>query len=81
MATEQEITADIKLRYGPVLTQNQVRQYLGVGSDKIRDLLSDVPYLHDTQSKRYFAFEIAKKLFSMQVFPNGTTAQCADRKE
>lgn len=69
MATVQEIANDIKVRFGCVLSQNQVRQYIGVGSDKVREMLSDVPYLQDTQTKRYFAVDVAQKLFSMQVDP------------
>lgn len=47
MATAAEISADIKSRFGAVLSQNQVRQYLCVGSEKCREILEDVPYIQD----------------------------------
>lgn len=68
MASESEIRMDIEAHYGAVVSQSQVRRYLCVGSDKCRAILADVPYLLDTQTKRYFAMDVAKKLFAMQVF-------------
>ena len=73
MATEREIQLDIEAHCGPVASQNQIRRYLGVGSDKCREILHDVPYLRDTQTKRYFAMDVAKTLSAMMT--------CDERKE
>ena len=66
MATKREITEDLRRQYGNVLSQNQVREYLGRGTRQTAEFLEDVPFMQEKRKKSFLAIDIARKIFEMQ---------------
>ena len=66
MATKREIVEDIRGQYGNVLSQEQVRKYLGKGTHETMAFLADVPFMRERRKKSYLAIDIGRKLWEMQ---------------
>lgn len=66
MATKREITDDIRRQFGNVLSQNQVKQYLGRGDRQTAEFLVDVPFIQEKRKKSFLAIDVARKLYDLQ---------------
>lgn len=66
MASKREIVEDIRGQYGNVLSQEQVRKYLGKGRDETATFLEDVPFTRGKRKKSYLAIDIGRKLYELQ---------------
>lgn len=66
MASKAEIRAELRELYGNVLSQNQVRQYLGKGTTQTIEWLKDVPFTREGRKKNYLAIDIARKYYEQQ---------------
>lgn len=66
MATKREITDDIRRQFGNVLSQNQVKQYLGRGDRQTAEFLVDVPFVQEKRKKSFLAIDVARKLYDLQ---------------
>lgn len=66
MASKAEIRAELRELYGNVLSQNQVRQYLGKGTHQTAEWLRDVPFVQEGRKKNYLSIDIARKLYEQQ---------------
>lgn len=66
MATKAEIRAELRELYGNVLSQGQVKEYLGKGDHQIAEWVQDVPFTRDGRKKRFLAIDIARKLYEQQ---------------
>lgn len=68
MATKREIVEDIRGQYGNVLSQEQVRKYLGKGKGETAAFLADVPFMREQaqRKKSYLAIDIGRKLYELQ---------------
>lgn len=67
MASKREIVAEIRAQYGNVLSQNQVRQFLGRGTHQTMDFVADLPYIQTGRAKKFFAIDVGRKLYELQV--------------
>ena len=67
MASKREIVAELRAQYGNMLSQNQIRQFLGRGTHQTMDFTSDLPYMQTGRAKKYFAIDVARKLYELQV--------------
>lgn len=66
MATKREIVEDIRGQYGNVLSQEQVRKYLGKGKGETAVFLADVPFMRGQRKKSYLAIDVGRKLYELQ---------------
>lgn len=68
MATKQEIAADIKKQYGPMLCQTQAREYLnGMSRTFAKEVLEAVPCFQFGKKKCYLAIDLAGMILQHQV--------------
>ena len=66
MASKAEIRAELRELYGNVLSQTQVKEYLGKGDHQTAAWVQDIPFTRDGKKKRFLAIDIARKLYEQQ---------------
>ena len=62
MANKREIADDIRRQYGNVMSQNQVKKYLGMGDHEAQEFLRDVPFMRESRKKKFLTIDVARKI-------------------
>ncbi len=66
MASKAEIRAELRELYGNVLSQSQVKEYLGKGDHQAAAFVQDIPFTRDGRKKRFLAIDVARKIYEQQ---------------
>ena len=66
MASKAEIRAELRELYGNVLSQSQVKEYLGKGDHQTAAFVQDIPFTRDGRKKSFLAIDVARKIFEQQ---------------
>ena len=59
----QAILNDLKKEYGSFPTISDISRYLKISRASVRDLMNGVECLPDGRSKKYFARDVADKIY------------------
>lgn len=66
MASKAEIRAELRELYGNVLSQSQVKDYLGKGDHQTAAFVQDLPFTRDGRKKNFLAIDVARKIYEQQ---------------
>ena len=69
VATTQEIAMDIKNTFDSAFVNfAQAGRYLGMGKDKCRSFLADLPFYATGRERKYYALDIARLMDKTRTF-------------